>query len=548
MRNIHLRVPFAVVVMVLLLALAPMGVFAQTGAPLPETHPEANYDPFVAYAIIGPAPLLPMEFNGTGVFRFAAGTNGQTPLPYPNPNNPNDVMTVVVSLANGVPNVNNPNDPLDALNALGGPGKDLWSWQYNVTFKTFTGTQRQTIPGYTYPEVTIQYRVARNTFITNAFNGANVNIQPPGYTNPQPLDNDAASSYTYVQALDYGDAPNSYGAAKHEIDLATRNINSGLLTKFFYLGAHIDAETSQQFSNDAKGDDNNTANGLNGVAADDEDGVTFPNLLTPGQQATIAVQWTYGSGSATTTTQRAWAYLTAWIDWNGDGVFDDSDGSNEVISHVWDPDEGEWTPQYRSRTDGTKNVTVTVPNDAVTDRPIFARFRLASAEKLTPDEPWTDGEVEDYQINVQPLSVLLADFSAQAQSDHVQVAWETVSEADNAGFNLYRSLTADGEYTLLGYIPSASPGSPSGAAYSYQDFDVQTGQTYWYKLEDINLAGVATMHGPLSVVFGQTPTAVTLGSLGANNPQTDLMTFGLLAGLLVMVAFVLYRRRHGMTA
>ena len=528
MRNIHLRVPFAVVVMVLLLALAPMGVFAQTGAPLPETHPEANYDPFVAYAIIGPAPLLPMEFNGTGVFRFAAGTNGQTPLPYPNPNNPNDVMTVVVSLANGVPNVNNPNDPLDALNALGGPGKDLWSWQYNVTFKTFTGTQRQTIPGYTYPEVTIQYRVARNTFITNAFNGANVNIQPPGYTNPQPLDNDAASSYTYVQALDYGDAPASYGVARHAIDVSKNPGNTPpTYSKFGFLGSHIDAEASNQASVDAKGDDDNTANGLNGVAGDDEDGVTFP-VMKPGQTVTIPVVVTIMDESAIEDP----FYLNGWIDWNGDGDFLDT--GERIVNNqmVWES--------------GTVNLSVLVPANAVTGT-TFARFRFGSAVN-SPTTNAAFGEVEDYQINVPPLSVLLADFSAQAQSDHVQVAWETVSEADNAGFNLYRSLTADGEYTLLGYIPSASPGSPSGAAYSYQDFDVQTGQTYWYKLEDINLAGVATMHGPLSVVFGQTPTAVTLGSLGANNPQTDLMTFGLLAGLLVMVAFVLYRRRHGMTA
>ena len=35
--------------------------------------------------------------------------------------------------------------------------------------------------------------------------------------------------------------------------------------------------------------------------------------------------------------QRSNAYLSAWIDWNGDGVFDDSDGSREVISHTWNP-------------------------------------------------------------------------------------------------------------------------------------------------------------------------------------------------------------------
>ena len=171
---------------------------------------------------VSPAPLLPVEFNGTGVFRFAPGNNGSNalPVPAPSPAPPGDLMSVVVSLANGVPNVNNPNDPIEALNALGGPGKVLWDWTYVVATKTFTGVQNQAIPGYSAPEITIQYRVAINTFIGNPFNGANVNIQPPGYTNPQTTHNDKAGSYTYVEARDYGDAPNSYGEAVHTIDVS----------------------------------------------------------------------------------------------------------------------------------------------------------------------------------------------------------------------------------------------------------------------------------------------------------------------------------------
>ena len=46
-----------------------------------------------------------------------------------------------------------------------------------------------------------------------------------------------------------------------------------------------------------------------------------------------------------------------------------------------------------------------------------------------------------------PLAVALASFLAETQADHILVTWETVSELDNAGFNLYRSLAADGECT-----------------------------------------------------------------------------------------------------
>ncbi len=72
----------------------------------------------------------------------------------------------------------------------------------------------------------------------------------------------------------------------------------------------------------------------------------------------------------------------------------------------------------------------------------------------------------------------LASFAAEAQANQVLVTWETVSEINNAGFNLYRGLSADGsDRTLLVSIPSQAPGSSQGASYSYGDTAVQDGQT-----------------------------------------------------------------------
>ena len=110
--------------------------------------------------------------------------------------------------------------------------------------------------------------------------------------------------------------------------------------------------------------------------------------------------------------------------------------------------------------------------------------------------------MEDYRIRLgAPLAGLLDNFEAVAQPDHVLVTWETVSEVSNAGFNLYRALAVDGERTLIASEPLKSPGGTAGAAYGYQDFDVRPGQTYWYYLEDVDLSGLATLHGPVSVDF-----------------------------------------------
>ena len=48
---------------------------------------------------------------------------------------------------------------------------------------------------------------------------------------------------------------------------------------------------------------------------------------------------------------------------------------------------------------------------------------------------------------------------------------------------------------------------------SYDDTTGQPGETFWYWLEDVELNGAATLHGPVSATM-QTPTAVTLATFG----------------------------------
>ncbi len=117
-----------------------------------------------------------------------------------------------------------------------------------------------------------------------------------------------------------------------------------------------------------------------------------------------------------------------------------------------------------------------------------------------------------------PLAVTLAFFDAQQVADHVLVAWETVSEIDNAGFNLYRSASATGPLTLLVHVPAHAPGSTEGAAYRYEDLDVQPGQTWWYTLEDVDLDGATTRHAPVVVTVGQS-NAVGLAGFAAGQPR-----------------------------
>ncbi len=156
---------------------------------------------------------------------------------------------------------------------------------------------------------------------------------------------------------DYGDAPESYGSAGHTI------------TTYPYMGSRGDGEAGSQYSDDASGDD------LNGL--DDEDGVTIPEMK---QGATVVIP------VRTTVSLLTAAYLSVWIDWNGDGDF--ADKNERIADNIRMP----------SGT-STYNLQVTVPADAIASRPTFARFRLGP-KVSSPTGTVSSGEVEDYLIKI----------------------------------------------------------------------------------------------------------------------------------------------------
>jgi len=110
---------------------------------------------------------------------------------------------------------------------------------------------------------------------------------------------------------------------------------------------------------------------------------------------------------------------------------------------------------------------------------------------------WTAGSTDN------PLLVDLIAFSAEAFEDTILLEWETASEIDNAGFNLWRIDAEVGQYTRINdFLIPAEGGATWGAAYEYEDHDVDIGMTYYYELEDIDYSGFSTFHGPVSASLG----------------------------------------------
>lgn len=158
----------------------------------------------------------------------------------------------------------------------------------------------------------------------------------------------------------------------------------------------------------------------------------------------------------------------------------------------------------------------------VTDCPIGNYPNTAQAMALGTQWIYANAQL---RLDPDPASVSLADFSVMAQENGILLTWETATEMDNLGFNLYRSTAVNGEYRLLNeeLIPTQVPGAVFGATYSWLDSSAAPGMTYFYKLEDVDIEGRAMLHGPLeATALSISPSAVSLTTFSADS--------GILAG------------------
>jgi len=94
--------------------------------------------------------------------------------------------------------------------------------------------------------------------------------------------------------------------------------------------------------------------------------------------------------------------------------------------------------------------------------------------------------------------VNLISFSATGLENEIILEWQTASEIDNAGFHLWRA-TGDGwkkgDYsTVIRLTDRMIPAEGYSSSYSYIDSQVESGVTYYYGLEDIDLYGQSIFH------------------------------------------------------
>jgi len=156
---------------------------------------------------------------------------------------------------------------------------------------------------------------------------------------------------------DYGDAPTNYPVLE---------VNSGaehFINPAVFLGSAVDADPDGQESANADADDSS--------GVDDEDGISFGQLLVGGVVQVNAVASTNGA-------------LSAWIDFNRDGDW---------------IDPGEMVATNVSLFAGGNNVNIQIDSNAVPAAYTYARFRFSTVSNLFDAGGQAfDGEVEDYRV------------------------------------------------------------------------------------------------------------------------------------------------------
>lgn len=285
---------------------------------------------------------------------------------------------------------------------------------------------------------------------------------------------------------DFGDAPATYDPYS---DPATQSPAVHERSELIRLGATWDKEFWKR--------------GTTGTN-DTDDGIASVTFLPPGWSFSYVVQVSAFNNSGANAT------LIAWLDYNGNGVFD----ASEAITPITVPSSAT-----------AQNIWLNWPsvtNTFTLGQSTYLRVRItAQSAGMTASHPtgyFTNGEVEDYRVMVDnfPLATQLLNFDALVQGRAVKLLWNMAEEPGTFAYVVERSK----DNNLWESVDTILSHNSSGT-YSYETYDLnpKKGNSY-YRLRIIESNGTGRLSQVKRVTVKDFSDEITL----LPNPAKDKIT------------------------
>ena len=223
---------------------------------------------------------------------------------------------------------------------------------------------------------------------------------------------------------------------------------------------------------------NVTLSNINNTSTNDGD--SYENFKSQIIEVTKGAQYTL-SVTATNTFSSGQGY-SAWIDWNGDGVF-------QTTENV-----------LQSAPSNSTSQTITVPLDAITGDILMRVLSVWGATPSTDAYSTTTyrwGEIEEYTVRISvALPVELLYFEGVRYPTFNNLKWATASEQNSSHFDIERS--EDGEDWRVVGTKSSAGNSQSLINYFFLDYYNQDNIVY-YRLVQYDIDGQYEIYGPISI-------------------------------------------------
>ncbi|MER3470516.1 MAG: hypothetical protein C4330_04080 [Chitinophagaceae bacterium] len=326
---------------------------------------------------------------------------------------------------------------------------------------------------------------------------------------PAWIGNAGDASEPFKPKMDFGDAPSSYDPstgdpAVHEIDTTLR------------LGANVDKEWVTRGQSILANSDNY------------DDGLYSTQIFSPSAGNYLNYVYVYNHTGANAT-------VCAWLDYNGNGVFDPSEGISVTVpsSTATQTVALYWPSITSSLTNGTYT---------------YLRIRVTYASNgMTVNNPtgyYNAGEVEDYRIpvNTYALTTQLFSFTAtKTPNKKVSVKWKVEEDNNTMCYRLQKSCNG------VDWITIATKQKTGGnALQDYEVIDAQPRLKNYYRLQIVNVDASTKQSDVREVNFDMIPDVVI-----APNPAKQKVSIMLRAesrstgwvNILTMQGVLLYKQQ-----